>query len=294
VTSPDIVEVPRLSDNQAVAIRRMVDAAGAAGNPPISERGLLHLQAGAPFRHFLAIQRDQPLGYAQLDTTDTHAVAELVAEGSGDVGFALLSAVDAATAGQRLLLWAHGASSAANQAAHEAGLRPVRSLLQMRRSLTDLQLSTPSLPPDVAIRPFVAGQDDAAWLAVNARAFADHPEQGSWTQSDLDDRLRSDWFDPAGFLIAEKDGELLGYHWTKVHDASTGEVYVLGVAPEAQGLKLGRSLLTAGLAYLRQRGLSVVLLYADESNIKAVRLYTALGFTVFSTDVQYARSDHAP
>jgi mycothiol synthase len=126
---------------------------------------------------------------------------------------------------------------------------------------------------------------------VTARAFAEHPEQGRWTQHDLDQRLHADWFDPAGFLLAESGDRLLGYHWTKVHaelDPPVGEVYVLGVDPSAQGIRLGSALLAAGLRHLLGRGLHTVLLYVEQDNPAAVRLYRRAGFETFSTDIQYA------
>ncbi|MDQ4115701.1 MAG: GNAT family N-acetyltransferase, partial [Actinomycetota bacterium] len=106
---------------------------------------------------------------------------------------------------------------------------------------------------------------------------------------------REEWFDPAGFLLAlDRDGRLLGYHWTKVHPATAdepaiGEVYVLGVDPDAHGRGLGRTLTLAGLRYLRDRGLDAVLLYVEADNGPAVRVYEQLGFTVHAADVNYAR-----
>jgi mycothiol synthase len=191
----------------------------------------------------------------------------------------------------RLRLWAHGRNSVAAQAAAQSGWQPVRTLLQMRRSLADLELPEPQLPDGVGIRAFRPGVDDEAWLAVNARAFAAHPEQGRWSRTDLADRLAAPWFDAAGFLLAERDGQLLGYHWTKVHTETPepmGEVYVLGVDPAAQGLKLGKALLTAGLRYLRERELGTVLLYVEADNMPARNLYDGLGFTVFARDIQFA------
>jgi mycothiol synthase len=164
----------------------------------------------------------------------------------------------------------------------------------------------PPLPDGISIRPFRPGQDDAAWVALNAAAFADHPDQGKWTIDDLHIRLREPWFDPAGFLVAEnRDGSLLGFHWTKVHGEvhthplpegvephdhePIGEVYVLGVAPSAKGLGLGTALTLAGLRYLRGRGLDQVMLYVDESNTAAIALYKKLGFVRWSTDVAFRR-----
>ena len=146
------------------------------------------------------------------------------------------------------------------------------------------------------MHPFRPGVDEAAWLAVNARAFASHPEQGRWTPADLALREAEPWFDPAGFLLAWRGGpggELLGSHWTKVHLAgdvgpeAVGEVYVLGVDPAAQGIRLGRALTDLGLAHLRGRGLAEVLLYVEEDNTAAVALYERTGFTRYAVDVSW-------
>lgn len=270
-----------LDSGQLAAVRDLVRAApGAADTPPISEQGMLALTE--PGQHLLAVDGDTVLGYAQL-TGDGPATVELVAA-DAEVAGELLRQLPA---GYRL--WAHGEPSVANQVARRAGLTPVRTMVQLRTTLAEV--AEQPLPEGVRIRPFVPGQDDAAWLAVNARAFAGHPEQGRWRQHELDLRLRADWFDPAGFLLAVSGDRLLGYHWTKVHaelEPPAGEVYVLGVDPDAQGMRLGSALLAAGLRHLLGRGLRTVLLYVEQDNAAAVRLYQRAGFTTHSADIQYA------
>jgi mycothiol synthase len=138
------------------------------------------------------------------------------------------------------------------------------------------------------LRPFRVGRDEAEWLRVNRAAFATHPEQGRWSAADLAARLQEKWFDPDGLLVAEDESGLLGFHWTKVENG-IGEVYVLGVDPRAQGTGLGRTLTLAGLAHLAAHGIQQVDLYADESNVKAVKLYRSQGFDIVRTDVQWKK-----
>jgi mycothiol synthase len=190
--------------------------------------------------------------------------------------------------GKRLRVWAHGGHSAARHLAQVLGLTLFRELRQMRRPLENLDLPEPKLPEGVTVRTFVPGQDDAAWLAVNAAAFAHHPEQGSLTQRDLDDRTAEPWFDPAGFFLAFRGDELVGFHWTKVHaEEGLGEVYVLGVRPGAQGGGLGKALTTIGLRHLAAQTLPTAMLYVDADNKAAVTVYERLGFVTHETDLMY-------
>jgi mycothiol synthase len=272
----------------------LAEAARTDGQQAVSEQGRLQLRGGERegVSHLLLSVDGELVGYAQLEDTDPvePPAAELVVHpsyrGNGH-GRALGSALLAAS-GKRLRVWAHGGHSAARHLAQVLGLTLFRELRQMRRPLADLDLPDPVLPEGVSVRTFVPGRDDAAWLAVNAAAFAHHPEQGALTQRDLDDRKAEAWFDPEGFFLAEKDGRLVGFHWTKVHAAERlGEVYVLGVSPDAQGGGLGRSLTTIGLRHLAGQGLPTAMLYVDADNKAAVSVYERLGFVTHETDLMY-------
>ena len=277
------------------AVRALAGAAAAAdGVPPLSEPVLLALREGRG-RHWTATRDGRLVGYAHLDDSTSTAgtpSAELVVHPDarrGGVGGALLDALESAGAEQA---WAHGRRPAALAFAAARGWTAVRTLWQLRRPLS-LPLPDAPLPAGITLRAFEPGRDEDAWVAVNARAFAAHPEQGAWTVRDLLDREAEPWFDPAGFLLAEHpDGTLAGFHWTKVHPGPPpiGEVYVLGVDPSARGLRLGPALTVAGLRHLAGRGLASVLLYVDDDNPRAVALYRALGFTEWDADVQFRRT----
>lgn len=304
----------------------LVDAATRHdGTTPISEHVLLHLRHGgdADVRHLLHRADDGRLsGYGHIDVTDTveGPSAEMVvapwARRHG-IGRSLteealrISAAEAP--GRGLRLWAHGESAAAHELADSMSFTQTRVLWQMRRSLVTPLPDAP-LPPGIRLRSFLPGIDDEAWLAVNAAAFIDLPDQGGWSLEDLHRRTAEGWFNPSGFLIAtDDDGRIAGFHWTKVHGGGNdvgegdharlhaegvhhthehgheelGEVYVLGVDPAWRGTGLGRALLVAGLQHMAARGLPQAMLYVDASNAAAIGLYTSLGFTHWDTDVLY-------
>ena len=187
--------------------------------------------------------------------------------------------------------WVYGATDDDDRDAAAQGLRMVRELYQMRRPLP-VEPETDGAPR-LATRPFEVGRDEAAWLRVNNRAFASHPDQSSWTPADIAAQEAEDWFDPEGFLLLESDdGMLQGFCWTKVHpatdvDPSMGEIYVIGVDPDWHGQGLGRALVLAGLAHLAHRGLRVGMLYVESNNTPAVHLYRRLGFTIHQVDRAY-------
>ncbi len=291
-----------LSSEELADVTWLVESAtDVDGVRPLSEHVMLHLRHGgdAAVRNVLLYSPAGHLvAYAHLDVTDAVAgpSAELVvgpaARGQG-YGRAVAKALLAESPDGRLRLWAHGEHPGARTLAAGLGLHRSRTLWQMRRSLF-ARLPDAPLPAGVTLRAFEPGRDDEEWLALNARAFAGHPEQAAWTIEDLHLRVGEAWFDPAGFLLAQRDGAVVGFHWTKVHGAEghahepIGEVYVVGVDPGAQGGGLGRALVVAGLRYLRARGLPEVMLYVEADNAAAIRLYTSLGFTHWDTDVMYA------
>lgn len=281
-------------------------AAGADGTAPLSEQALRHLHRADVGQLTIRGDVGAVIGYAQLDagaTTPDGApdpVAELVVHPDHrrrGVGSALLAALSERSPGLRV--WAHGGLPAAAALAARFGFTVERELWRMGRDLHGL--GGPQLPDGVVLRPLRVGVDEAELLRVNNAAFAWHPEQGGWTPADVAAREAEPWFDAEGVLLAveaARPAHVLGFHWTKVHppepgrDEALGEVYVLAVDPAARGRRLGPALTLAGLAHLRARGPSAVMLYVEADNAAAVRLYRDLGFVRWGTDVSYRRAAH--
>jgi mycothiol synthase len=292
-------------------------AAQADGVAPLDDQVRLDLQYGDDaVLHLLRRESrgDTLIGYAHLRFPEAGPVTAVPAEdpprdapspapATGhlvvDPGFrraghgAALLAGMLETARGGLQVWAHGDLPAGGHLATRAGMHRARELWRLRRDLSS-PLPDPTYPPDVTVRQFVVGKDEAAWLAVNAVSFADHPEQGNVSADGLAQRMAQPEFDPAGLFLADRGGEVVAFHWTKAHPAgelgpeAVGEVYVLGVHPAAQGLGLGKALTLTGLRHLQSRGLGEVILYVEADNAAAVALYSRLGFARAAVDVVYA------
>ncbi len=256
-------------------------AAAATGRFPLSDQLLADWDAGVG----LTLDDDRAMAHASHRdgswtmqvVVDPEAAAPLDAR--REVAERMRWAI-AGAGGGTVDWWVFDATDDDDRLAGELGFSVDRDLWQMHRPLPAERHST------VETRAFVVGQDEAAWLAVNNRAFAGHAEQSDWTVEDLQRRFAMTWFDPAGFLLHERDGVLAAYCWTKMH-GQVGEIYVIGVDPAFQGLGLGSELTLAGLESLHDRGAVEGMLYVDGDNRPAQTTYERLGFTVTRRDRAY-------
>ena len=294
----DIDWRPSLTPDDQQRIRELIAAATRAdGIAPVGEQVLRELALSRTW-HLLATDAERVVGYLNLTpATDTATpMAELVVAPEArrhGIGSGLLTAALAA-GGDATRVWAHGNLDPARATAATLGLKAVRELWQMRRTLRDLPLTV--VPSGVHVRPYRGPVDDGELLRVNSAAFSWHPEQGALTPDDIAERRSEPWFDPDGLFLAfdEHARKLVGFHWTKVHrdHPGLGEVYVLAVDPGEQGRGLGRALTLVGLHHLAER-LSgdrepEVMLYTEADNAAAVHTYRRLGFEVSGVDTAYA------
>ena len=254
-------------------------ATRADGQPPFSDGSLVELATGA--RELLVIG---DVAAALLGDGEAEFVVDPDARRHGH-GTELLDELLARS--PKLRVWAHGDHKAARALAASHGLVAARELLQLRATVPEPVEGRGASTTSVTVSPFRPGADETAWLDLNARAFAAHPEQGRVTRADLDVLMAEPWF-AADDLLMLRDGDaLVGYCWLKV-EHGIGEFYVVGVSPERQGEGLGRRLVEAGLNRLAERGIRISSLYVEADNEAAVRLYRSFGFDDFSIDVQYA------
>jgi len=272
--------------------------------PAIAEHVLLHLRHGGDKADsHLVLQKDnQVIAYAHLDKTDQVAgpSVELVIHPDhrrSGIGSQLLKqAIE--ICGQKMRLWSHGDLPEARALAQSNNFIKVRTVIQMSKDLAEIS----PINCDYQIRSFLPDLDNQAWLSLNNQAFANHPEQGNWSEADLSIRLNEDWFDEKGFFVAQDNDQLIGFCWTKIHGGHShthetdsdlhdhepiGEIYVMAVSKAYEGRSIGKALTITGLNYLKYQGLSTAMLYVDEENKKAVNLYKSLGFVESGKDVMY-------
>jgi mycothiol synthase len=260
------------------SLRALAAAAEAVdGIAPLAEQTLL----AQPGRHLVETVGAELVAYATSGDGTGEVVVAPDARRRG-LGRALLT--ELLTLTDRV--WAHGDLPAAQALAAATGLVRGRELLRLRRPSSD-PLPEVTWPAGITVRAFEPGRDEPAWLALNASAFADHPEQGRWTAADLAAREAEPWFDPAGLFLACRGDQVVGFHWTKV-DGGEGEVYVVGVDPAEAGGGLGRALTVHGLRHLAH-AVEEVLLYVDGDNVRARGMYERLGFRHDRLDVTYVR-----
>lgn len=268
----------------------------ATGREAVSEHKALRVLLGESIE-VVAVDGDAYAGYAQAawhgGGADPHWAIEVLAGATApdETWILLLEAIAAAVPSDRhRYLWVtrHGDLAQAER----AGWRVDRTLHEMHRPLP--VEGDPVLPEGVAIRSFRRDVDEERWLSAHNDAFAGHPEVGGMTRQELELRLEQPWFDAAGLLLAWRDDRVVGSCWTKRHDGDVGEIYLIGLRREAQGIGLGRALVVAGLRDLQLRqGADEGMLWVDDANRGAYALYRELGFATRTTIYRLTLSGEA-
>lgn len=296
--SSELGKPPGLDELVAAAIT-------ADGRKPIDESALAELKAGAqemPHAAFVARDDEGLVGYAHVSYRETrHGLrADLVVHPRArhrGIGTELMRKVFDHVAwdgGGTLHLWVSSRASS-SRLIERFGFSPVRRLHQQH---APLPAPTVPAPYGIVLRGF-AEADRGPWLEMHNAAFGKHPDAGGWTETDFDWRTRESWFDPEGLRLAvDSDGGLLGSCWMKLHDHPdpahdlsdtsskiVAEIYMMGVAPEARGRGLAPALASDGLAWGVSRRADRTMLYVDEANEPAMRLYRRFGFQTTAVQV---------
>lgn len=303
-----LTAVGPLSVESALAVKDLVSAVTAQrGVSPISEQPMLWLmEPRVHVAHIMATEDNALVAYGQMDLSNKDEISLEMAVHPDAAGRGLerrlleAGAYVAQENDASFSLWTHAPSAQSIEILTANGFTPSRTLLRLQRSLSD---HAGSARAD-GTRHFVENQDEEAWLKANAEAFSWHPEQGKMTRADLEARKREPWFDASTFLLAERattgvstagstagSTEIAGFSWLKLEPGQeTGEIYALGVVPNAQGTGLGMSLLESSLHTLRERGCTAADLYVEADNAAALALYSRFGFTEVERHIKFRQT----
>jgi mycothiol synthase len=280
--------------DQLPGLNALLDAAREEDrHQPLGEHKWLDLVHGNDFAAVIAGTPDDLTGYAHLSRHSksgwgleivvhpahrTEGIREHLARRALDV------VADAG--GGRVHFWVFCRGEEDDELARRLGMKRGRDLLYVCVDLpVDLEVS---FPKGISIRGFDPERDEQAWLDVNNRAFAGHPEQADWDLDTLRRRMSEAWFDPQDLLLAVDEAGIAGFNWTKLYPGrGVGEIYVIGVDPSRQGTKLGKSLTLAGLEHMARRGMRRCCLYVDDANRTALHMYRRIGFEVDHLDRAY-------
>ena len=281
------------------------------GIDPFSEQFLLGLRDGRlGHRHWIIESAGKVEAIAASDGSSAELFVIPTARQQGR-GTALLEAISPTP------VWAHGNLEGAQALAQAKDLRITRHLLVMAIEGEALKASAHKPETDLLVANYAEsvarfGKEhvEQQWLQANNQAFSWHPEQGGWDIERLHRGMEPDWFDEQDVIFfwdAQADAAehasntatdslpaMAGFHWTKWHDEVSpgfGEVYVVGLADDYRGRRLGGPLLNAGLQRMMDKGAGRVILYVEADNEPAVKAYERLGFGIAENHVVYETSD---
>ncbi|MDX1690208.1 MAG: mycothiol synthase [Acidimicrobiia bacterium] len=263
---------PARADDDLAALIDRVDRR--SGYEALTEAALLAIEAGEGTTAIAEESgRLEGLGHRYSDhgrdVAETAVLPSVRARHAGPLLDALVAP------GEDVWIWASDVET--DVAARARGFEERRRLLELVRPLPIDE--EPRFPSGVAVDTFTPDADEDELIRVNNAAFEGHPDNSSWDRAELAERMARAWFRPEDIAIASIDGAMVGFCWTKLHPGDVGEIYVIGVHPDAQGMGLGRALVLQGLDHMhRDRGATSGILYTEADNTGARALYESLGF----------------
>jgi ribosomal protein S18 acetylase RimI-like enzyme len=146
------------------------------------------------------------------------------------------------------------------------------------------QLDGGPAPTRASVRP-ATPEDEESVTRVAARAFTMSrfhldPLFGSERANRVKEAWARAYF--AGergeeMVVAERDGDLVGFLLLLRPDAATAVIDLIGMVEDAHGAGLGEAMIALGTTLLP--GVSTMTMHTQAANVGAVRFYERLGFT---------------
>jgi mycothiol synthase len=174
------------------------------------------------------------------------------------------------------------------------GFSVVRQFLEMSLNISDFKLPDAS-SNEFTLRHLQRGEEEIL-ASVQNRCFADTWGFNPNTAAEIAYVLSLSGASSADVVLIYDGERPAGYCWTKINCGTSletagkkGRILMLGVDPDYRGREIGRLVLKAGLSYLKDNGVGVVVLTVDGENQAACSLYRATGFKVQARSLCYEK-----
>jgi mycothiol synthase len=172
------------------------------------------------------------------------------------------------------------------------GFRLIRRSLELRIELDKASLSQNTTCP---VRHLQAGEESKL-TEIQNRSFT-----GTWgfnpnTEEEIRYAISIGNSTPQEILLACEEDKPIGYCWTRIEhragsntDETIGRIFMIGVDPDYRGREVGKNVLLAGLAHLKNKGIRVAELTVDSKNRSARKLYRSVGFKTHDINLWYEK-----
>ena len=174
------------------------------------------------------------------------------------------------------------------------GLRFFRHFIGYKLDLTTIQL--PEIKSGKFIFRSLQPGEEEELTAIQNRSFADTWGFNANTREEISYRINLSSCTPENIIMAYRENRPVAYCWTRIHHAGNsargenkGEIHMLGVDPDFRKQSIGRNILTAGLSYLKFKGVKIVELMADSEMPAALALYESAGFKKYMRTEWYEK-----
>jgi len=160
----------------------------------------------------------------------------------------------------------------------------VRQFWEMKAALTPKNIFNPKMKDErinsrsLKLRHMHKGEE-AKLANLQNHCFSETWGFQPNTAEDIVFRLNMYDASPENILMVTLNNKPVAYCWTLFDTTQKiSHILMLGVSPANRGKGLGKYVLSAGMRYLKNKGIPEVILTADASNQAALKLYRSLGF----------------
>jgi mycothiol synthase len=174
------------------------------------------------------------------------------------------------------------------------GFERVRRYLELRLDIA--KVSKQDMEQAIlGCRHLQPGEEDKLTQIQN-RSFAGYWDYNPNTVETITYRLNLGNRSPEDVVLACDGDKIIGYCWTEVIDEEKtttserkGRIYMVGTDPDYRNRGVGRKVLLAGIAHLKNKGIQVAELTVDSENKVAYALYQSIGFKVRTSSLWYEK-----